>query len=299
MSWRRTAPLLIDGLAWGVEPLALVEALAAFEVHAPIARRLADRLRAGMPLADALRQLRAPRALVEAAQVGTQLNAHAAAGLGARIAEDGQQVARVMVLGGLGLPLLTLLIASSTLANSRRIWAAVPGITLPGWIIPAAWGALVLSLVIVATVALPRLRVRLARIRGLGWIGARRRAARWADVLALTAARDGSLPDALTALGAEGVARQISAGTPLPDALGRHATGRHLAPALRGLPPTQWPRALTDQARRLVMRADRNAERWAIALRTGGTLLAAVIIGAWLLAFYTGLFALPTSTGAP
>jgi hypothetical protein len=290
--------LLLDGLAWGVEPLALMESLAAFPAHAPVADRLTGLLRAGTPLPEALTQLGAPVALIEAARLGKQLNAHAAAGLRARVADDGRREARLTVLNGLALPLLTLLIASAVIASSARVWADLPGVTLPAWVPWTAWGLLAASLLAIGAVMVPRFGALLRRLPGLGWIGARRRAARWADLLALTGRRNGSLPDALTALGAPGLARRISAGTALPDALRHHPTGRQLAPGLRSVPPAQWPRALEDQARRLVAAADRRAWQWAIGLRTGGTLAAAIVVGAWLIAIYGNLGTLPEQ-GAP
>lgn len=284
---------MLDGLAWGVEPLALVTQLADFDAHAPIARRVESLLRAGTPLPEALAQLKAPATLVEAARLGGELNAHDAAGLRARAADDGRREARLTVLNGLALPLLTFLIASMTIATSQRMWMDVPGMHLPTWVPGTAWGLLLLSVLIIAAAVMPSFGARLNRLPGLRWIGARRRAARWADLLALTITRDGDLSETLTALGAAQVARQVAAGTSLPDALQRHVVGRQIVPAIRALPPAHWARALSNRARHLAAAADRAAHLWAIALRVSGTLLAALVVSAWLIAVYASMGGAP------
>lgn len=298
MSWRRATPLLLDGLAWGVPPERLLDSVAT-SLKAVEVRAVHQDLVAGRPLAEALKARGAPSEVVEAARLGDRLNAQAAVGLRSRAAAAGTLSDRVELLGGLALPLVTLsTIASAAIGFG---WELEPGIGLapPMWVL---WTARILSLgglVLAAGLAVPAVGRLLIRLPGLGWIGRRRRAARLADLLAITLRAGGDPRATLQRLGAARCARALDSGVPLPEALRRHPDGRRLAAALSGLGPASWPTALSDCAARLAAEAADRSATWATGIRIGGTMIAAGLATVWLLWIYGGLGGLPSQLGGP
>lgn len=290
--WSRSAPRLLDGLAWGIDPAETLSILAARPEHAYLQAVLADVGR-GQSLADALERRGAPPELVQAARVGARLSTPASAGLRTRAAMRSQADGRFALLSGLALPLASLVVALGVVWTTRAALAGLPAAAPPAWIEGGVLAAFGVGLVILVAVALPVVGRTLARLPGLGWIGRRRRAARLADMLALTLHADADPIAAAESLNAPGIARALRAGEALPAALVRSPDGRLLAPCLDGIDARRWPTALHDAAGRLVADVTERTGAWALTLRIGGTLVAAALIGFWLLWIYGAVAAVP------
>ena len=291
-AWRASAPLILDGLAWGLDPSQTLALLAERPAHAHL-RSIVAATRAGRPLAEALEARGAPAEVIDAVRVGRAVDAHASAGLRARIAMRGRAEGRLALLTGLALPLGSLVVAMSVIDRTAALMQGSPMGRLPGWIEAAVSGALALALVIALAIALPGFGRTLARLPGLGWIGRRRQASQLADLLALTLQADGDVAQAAADLGQPRVARALRAGETLSAALARSATGRALTPYLDGVGPARWSAALQDAAGDLRVGAMDRTAAWSAILRVGGTVVAAALIGAWLVWIYGAIAVMP------
>ena len=148
-------------------------------------------------------------------------------------------------------------------------------------------------MLLLIAIGLPTVGRVVARLPGLGWLGRRRQAAQLADLLALTLQADGDVAQAAVDLGQPKVAQALRAGEALPIALTRSASGRVLRPYLDGMSATRWAPALQDAAEDLLGGVSDRLAAWSATLRVGGTVVAAVLIGLWLIWIYGAIAGVP------
>lgn len=286
-AWRRSTPLILDGLAFGLDPQATVRILAARPDHAHLRVVLHD-LQAGRSLADALGARGAPLTLVSAARMGDMLSTHTVVGRRVRSAARDREDGRAILLTALALPLLTAIFAWTKLGGTTAMVSPADA-GAPGWVLWSLGAMIVVGTGAAIGIAMPSVGAWAARWPGLSWIGRRQRAARLADLLAVALQADADCVAALRALGARHLAQAVEGGVPLPEALERDAVGRLIAPFIVGSDHACWPTRLADAGATLSANATERVAAWALGVRAGGTVAVAIVVAAWLIWLYSTL----------